>query len=280
MSNEFLRHLNGNATGALLEFIERFESEGINPNIAWYPSAGDDFRGLLYLTKEYANLFPGEAPDHEQPDIFIMTDYHENIEPERDGITLHSDKQTVIQLISQEELPRLEHAWDPGIVQFEADCGYATMNYIRAVSRKGNIDVTVPVIYIKAVNETFCARHMLPYCAEISHVIHIRYGGGFGGGGRAGGGWIPGVLQRLKTQVYITDDRESMQDGDMEAVKLYPWLMSPYGNPHFVQLREQAAKYWSNHGDVSWLAILPKSYRPKYGEISSNFDFPIDAHGA
>lgn len=257
MSTEFLRHLNGNATGLLLNLIEKFEHEGRSPKIAWYPSAGNDYRGLLYLTEQYARQFPSEAAYPDQPDLFIMTDYIGNLKVERDGFTLYSDKGTSIQLIAQEELPKLDHAWDRGIVHFEKDCGRATINIIRAISEKGQIDVAIPVIYIEAVNETFCARHMLPYYAEITHVIHIRYGGGLGGGGRAAGGWIPGVLGRLGVQVYITDGRDYMQDGDKKALRLYPWLAPALAIPKMTPCRKQAAKYWSDYGDVTWYNVHP-----------------------
>ena len=46
MSIELLKFLNGNNNGLLKAFIDKV---GDNPNIAWYPSAGTDFKPLLYL---------------------------------------------------------------------------------------------------------------------------------------------------------------------------------------------------------------------------------------
>jgi hypothetical protein len=46
MSRQLLEHLNGNKAGQLNNFLDNFEGE---PRIAWYPSAGEDFRALLYL---------------------------------------------------------------------------------------------------------------------------------------------------------------------------------------------------------------------------------------
>ena len=46
MSIEFLQSLNGHNRGALRNWLDRLDHE---PRIAWYPSAGEDFRDLMYL---------------------------------------------------------------------------------------------------------------------------------------------------------------------------------------------------------------------------------------
>ena len=50
MNRELLLNLNGNKTGQLKKFLDVFEGE---PRIAWYPSAGEDFRPLLYLHPKF-----------------------------------------------------------------------------------------------------------------------------------------------------------------------------------------------------------------------------------
>ncbi len=55
MSKELLSNLNGNKSGHLKRFIDEFDGD---PRIAWYPSAGTDFRALLYLHPSYSQLHP------------------------------------------------------------------------------------------------------------------------------------------------------------------------------------------------------------------------------
>ena len=271
MSIEFLRHLNGDANGTLLELIEEYEMQGRQPRIAWYPSAGSDFRGLLYLNKNYATRYPGFIADPEPPDLFLMTDYLGGIDPDWESTTIYRDKQTWIsQEWPQEVLPSVDPAYNSSIVRFEGGSGRVTFDYLWVTSAKAGISTGVPVIYVQAVNETFCAKHMLPYKAKISHVIHIRYGGGLGGGGLAAGGWIPGVLERLGAESYITDSRDYIQEGDKAALLQYPSLKPPKGKlPRLLQYRVQDRKYWSDYGDISWCLVRSADSEPCFHKFES-----------
>ena len=72
MSIQLLTELNGSKKGALKKFIDTFKGE---PRIAWYPSAGVDFRALLYLSPQYAASDPVDVEEPQTPDIFLFTDY-------------------------------------------------------------------------------------------------------------------------------------------------------------------------------------------------------------
>ncbi len=50
MSIDLLKHFNGNKVGEFKKLIDSFTEE---PRIAWYPSAGQDFRALIYLNGNY-----------------------------------------------------------------------------------------------------------------------------------------------------------------------------------------------------------------------------------
>ena len=55
MSKELLYNLNGNRTGEFKKFLDGINGE---PRIAWYPSAGEDFRALIYLDPSYSKINP------------------------------------------------------------------------------------------------------------------------------------------------------------------------------------------------------------------------------
>ncbi len=85
-------------------------------------------------------------------------------------------------------------------------------------------------------------------------MIHVRYGGGLGEGGRASGVWILGVLNKLHCKVFITDGHYAMQDGDKSAMKLYPNLK---GKPpsKMKEIRMIEGRKWSDYGDVRWYIL-------------------------
>jgi len=76
MSRRFLEELNGDRDGAFRSFLDRTKPE---PDICWYPSAGEDFHDVLYLDRAYARLHPASGPDESFPDIFIHTDHNGKI---------------------------------------------------------------------------------------------------------------------------------------------------------------------------------------------------------
>jgi hypothetical protein len=53
MSKELLYKINGNRTGEFKKFLDGINGE---PRITWYPSAGEDFRALLYLDPSYSKI--------------------------------------------------------------------------------------------------------------------------------------------------------------------------------------------------------------------------------
>ena len=73
MNRELLLNLNGNKTGQLKKFLDVFEGE---PRIAWYPSAGEDFRPLLYLHPKFSKINRAIGQEPQTPDLFIFTDYY------------------------------------------------------------------------------------------------------------------------------------------------------------------------------------------------------------
>ena len=113
-------------------------------------------------------------------------------------------------------------------------------------------DYSFPLIYIFAENESFCAEIMMPNNAKISHIIHVRYGGGHGGGGGATGAWLINVLRPLGCEVFISDGHTYWREGDYLAAEIYPALTQHGPKPYLEIIRVQQGESWSNHGDVTW----------------------------
>jgi len=107
--------------------------------------------------------------------------------------------------------------------------------------------------YIACVeNAAFCAERILPLSGRISHVVHVRFGGGCGGGGKSTGIWLLNVLDRLYTDVLVTDNHYGRQRGDERIYELYPELSGPEAASAMHNIRVLPGEKWSNHGDITW----------------------------
>jgi hypothetical protein len=255
MSRELLLDLNGNRNGRLRAWLDRFEG---TPRIAWYPSAGQDMRDLLYLSPQYASRFPGTEPDPRCPDIFLHTDYF----PWRDSTFLdsyqvHDDGRTSVRIAHIEQLPRLDLPLDRQLVHIPEGSSATGRVVFLELDVRSNLlgQFTVPLIYAFVENSAFCALKLLPNRAAISHLIHVRYGGGVGGGGSASGIWLLNVLRQLKCECLVSDGHYYRQDGDERAYQLYPALRGFETSEPARTIRTVASQAWSGHGDVSWQVL-------------------------
>ncbi len=249
MSKELLEYLNGNTDGRLRKLIDTLPA---TPSIAWYPSSGEDFRALLYLSPEYAKQHPaGQAETF--PDIFLYTDHCPWTGSKfLSTPVVHEDKRTKISVQYMEELPRITVPVDREIVHFpDKSPGLGKVFFLELLVESNQLGTyTYPVIFCFVENEAFCAKVLLRKNGIISHAIHVRYGGGCGGGGNASGIWVPNVLTRLGCKVIVTDSHYYLQNGDEAAYRLYPELRGTH--PVMRVIRTVKSDGWSGHGDVSW----------------------------
>jgi hypothetical protein len=224
MSFELLRCLNGKKRGAFYNWLDRQSQE---PRIAWYPSAGNDYRDLLYLSEQYSRKNPALIREPENPTLFIHTDYGTFFDRDlSSGMKLYDDRRTLVVVKALEELPRCDTALGHGIVdKFENNTvkGRVFFMEIEANSRALGY-VKAPLIYAFCENEGFCSKVLLPLRAKISHIVQVRYGAGMGSGGRAAGIWLWNVMERLGCEVYVGDGDRRRESGDLLAYQRYPNL--------------------------------------------------------
>lgn len=254
MSKDLLYRLNGNKNGNLKKYLDSF-NEPIN--IAWYPSACEDFRPLLYLSKRYAEINPASREENIFPNFYIYTDYFPWAIPTfLDTLAIYNDRRTRVIVNCIEELPKLELPIDPDIVCYPDESvviGKVLFLEIAVESNKLG-EFTYPVIYAFVENEPFCSRILLSKNYNISHIIHVRYGGGCWGGGKSSGIWLLNVLKRLNCKIFITDGHYALQPGDEAAYRLYPNLRGEV--PEMIEIRKINSRFWSGHGDVTWNIVI------------------------
>jgi len=254
MSKQLLHSLNGNNAGSFHQWLTDFNG---SPRIAWYPSAGTDFHDLLYIGPEYSKIHkPFESLlEPLPPDIFLHTDYF----PYQDLSFLESkvaykDDHTSVLVKSIEELPQIDLPLDTQIVDFPERSDTTGRVLFLTVEIESNAlgKFTRPVLYACVENAAFCAERILPLSGRISHVVHVRFGGGCGGGGKSTGIWLLNVLDRLYTDVLVTDNHYGRQRGDERIYELYPELSGPEAASAMHNIRVLPGEKWSNHGDITW----------------------------
>lgn len=251
-TKRLLKDLNGNNSGKLKQYIDGLNKE---PRIAWYPSSGIDFKALLFLSKQFSEKKPASNYVPDPPDLFIYTDYFLCEKPDflvvGNSIT---DNGNEITTESVEELPNLDLQLHREIVtrpqgQKEITNRIFFLNIKIENSTYGSI--TFPVLYAFVENETFCCERLIPNKTTISQIIHVRYGGGCGGGGKAAGAWLLRVLNTLKCGLFITDGHHDWQDGDFAAEMLYEAIRNGK-DAKLTSIKVINEKRWSYHGNVSW----------------------------
>lgn len=263
MALRLLEELNGGASGPFRRWLDRLDRE---PRIAWYPSAGTDFRDLMYLSPRVAEAFPSAGPEPPPPDLFLHTDYYpwSATGPLPAGPVLHEDRHTRVSVRDLEELPRCDLPLDPELVRFPEGSDLTGRAFFLWIALRSDRlgEITAPVLYVFAENTAFWAERLLPAGARLSHLIRVRYGGGFGGSA-ASGVWILHTLAALGVEVFITDGHDQIQSGDAYALSRYPALRAlppPLLGP---PLRVVPGYLWSNHGDVSWHRLHTPASHPR-----------------
>lgn len=257
MSLELLKSLNGSKNGLLKSFINKYDN-GQEPRIAWYPSAGEDFRALLYTSEKYSELNPASSKEPKSPDIFIFTDYWMSDRFDfLDTPLIHKDENTKITVLSSELLPDLSLSLPDDIVDFPephtATNKVAFLNVRVESDELGTFEI--PVIYAFVVNEEFMSKVIIPNNGKLSHIIKIRYGGGCGGGGKVGGNWILHLLNKVGCDLLICDDSHKFGGKDAIVFANYPNLASNHTVANMTEIRKIASHKWSRYGDVSWYVV-------------------------
>jgi len=256
MSKKLLYYLNGEKDGKLKKWLDDFNGE---PRIAWYPSAGEDFRDLLYLHSEFAKKEHADhQPEPKSPDIFLHTDYFPwSSSNFLDDKTIYEDENTKIYLESFEELPNRHLPLDSQIVDFPQGSVATGRVLFLEISVESDIlgKYSYPLVYAFVENAAFCAEIALPQQGKFSHIVHVRFGGGLGGGGNSTGIWLLNVLKKLQCELFITDSHYGLQIGDKRIYDLYPSLAGKADTSQLQRIRLIKGKAWSNHGDVSWNII-------------------------
>lgn len=278
MSKELLTKLNGTNNGSFKQFIDH--NNQANINIAWYPSAYKDFRAFLYLSENFKKENLEELKTTKCPDLYILTDYLPFEENFFQSNVLFEDKKTRITVIEKEWLPDLKQTKNIELIQtignFEPNSTLSNkVIYAKVMVQSDTLGTYFThLIYAITYNEHFFESILKPLNVKLSHIIHVRYGGGLGGGGKATGGWLKHVLYFLKVDYFITDNHLNLQSGDHLFLKKV--LKNKFlAGAHQIKLTPMKiieSSQWSNHGDVHWNLVSNLNSNKLSDELYNNLD--------
>ena len=260
MSTQFLRLLDNRRGVQFSNYISNLEHDA---RIAWYPSAGTDFRALFYLNDAFLTMCPtivGEDPA--EPDIFFYSDYDlmsstfEQILFHGGNPVIHDDGRAKVTLSDIEDLGRLNFEPSPAFQWTERNSHFFNrVFFFHATIESAEFgSITKPVLYAFCCNEQLCAELLLPLRAKVSHVIHVRYGHGFGGA-NCSGHWIQHALSPLQCEVYIHDGLSYHDQIEANIISYYGDVIPQEQISAFTTIREIDGRGWSDSSTIYWQTI-------------------------
>lgn len=212
---------------------------------------------MLDLNERYRTVSPPHGEEPTPPDLFLHTDYfvgdHSRF---LDTSTVHINDNTTITIDTIEELPRLELPLHHDLVAFEPSLAtHRVVFFTVSVASHRLGSFRAPILYVFSENAAFCSDCLLRHEARISHVVHVRYGHGLGGG-LSGPGWIRGQLARLHTEVFFTDPHHDVFHCQDLVVQHFPALQSPDVDPStWPIIRQMPQPHWDGYGAVTWYRV-------------------------
>jgi len=231
----------------LINELKKFSS------LCWYPSAGTDFRELLYLSPEYEKIT--DLKIEQKPDGFILTDYwvmeyYPKLEESLIGPTeLFNDGRTVITALNGKELSRLSLPFYNELISFEQSSDYGRV-FSFDVKIYSDIlgEINTHVIYAIVENTSFAIDFLLKHKINVYSIIHVRYGHMLGGG-RSNGMYIKRLLTDLNTHYFISDMNYD-SNIDSEALSVYRKTLKLRTDPPLTDMAMIPSYQWSWSGDV------------------------------
>lgn len=240
-------------------------------HICWYPSAGKDFRPLLFISDWYykKNNVPRNA-GQEIPDLFIFTDlcglfdshgddsclgdaYYQLregfCEPGSSLIrTSYKNSSTEIVVKKYERLRDLNLPFDKEYAHFDkaSDYNSSLLLNVEVISRINDVinRYETCILYVAALNEFFADNFLLPNGIKIEYQVIVAYGAF--GGGHYGPQWILQKYKDFGIKYLIGNDY-----GWSHMFEDYPDKPAP----HFDVLYRIDGEQWSKGSPVVWYKL-------------------------
>ena len=250
--------------------------------ICWYPSAGADFRELLFLSEQYCKWKDVPVPSTELPDLFILTDCnpqdyfstrlpvgttcikHLN-EPDcsqMDYVFDSFDRRTMIALRNKVEcIAKIDIPFDSRLFNFKPSNNYGNAYLIQAKIYSKPLGVwNADILYILTENTNFALHYLIKHHICIDYLVRVRYGDAFGGS-MLSGEWLLKLLRPLNVKYFlsklVTKDTFNyipellLNDNYLD----YKDILTDTNTIKLKEIHHINAITWSNQGDIYWYRV-------------------------
>jgi len=173
MSTQFLALLDNGRSVYYTAFVSGLTHHA---RIAWYPSAGTDFRPLFYLNNAFLlNNPPVNGEDPIEPDIFLFTDYglyneiFEKILFDGADPIVHDDGRSKVTLSDIADFGQIDFDSYPDYQLTEKNAHFFNRVFFFNVTIESSEfgSITKPVLY------AFCCNEQI--CSELTHYYDNEY---------------------------------------------------------------------------------------------------------
>ena len=247
--------------------------------ICWYPSAGADFRVLMFLSEQYCKWKNVEIAKDELPTLFILTDCNPN-DCKYSGYSLgqsqvsklagnelkpgdflyNSSGITKITAMEVVTLPGPNIEFSDEFYGFEQAKNYGKAFYLRIHINSNQLgEWDTEVLYILTENTRFALDYLIPQNIKIDFLIKVRYGDAFGGS-RLNGAWLLKLIKPLKVKYFLSNailERDYFRRFDelQNAYPQYGYMWEDTDRIEMENIYRVDGMSWSNCGDIQWYKI-------------------------
>lgn len=250
--------------------------------ICWYPSAGADFRELLFLSEQYCRWKDVPVPSTELPDLFILTDCNpkdifftktiagltciEKLnEPEYSQMEYlfdSLDKRTFIALRNKIKcIGTIDVPFDSRLFHFKPSNNYGNVYFIQAKIYSKKLGVwNADILYILTENTNFALHYLIKHHICIDYLVRVRYGDAFGSSVLSGE-WLLKLLHPLNVTYFlsklVTEDTFNYIPELLltDNYSDYKDLLTDTNTIALKELHHIPAIRWSNQGDIYWYRV-------------------------
>ncbi len=254
----------------ILDVIEKHKS------ICWYPSAGDDFRPLIFFNPyTYEDLEIPMDKDQVFPDLFILTDvlypsmypmdfiFDKSVanlaelnDPEAwKGMTmLYDGLHTRISIKRIRKLKKMVFSLSKETLSYDYDnhdnygnvfCFDTHVRSKRYGSSEWN-EWDVTVLYVVVENMVFARDFLMKNSISVDYLPVVRYGESMGGA-LLGPNWIRNILGYLKCKYFICNPCYREEARDMSYFEGYN--ISPTKLEEIKRINKEK---WSDYEEIIW----------------------------
>ena len=250
--------------------------------ICWYPSAGADFRELLFLSEQYCKWKNIPITSEELPDLFILTDCNpkDTFSPKNiAGLTCIEklngqeysqmnylfdslDRRTLITLRNKVEcIGTINVPFDSRLFAFKPSNNYGNVYFIQAKIYSKKLGVwNADILYILTENTNFALHYLIKHHICIDYLVRVRYGDAFGGS-MLSGEWLLKLLRPLNVTHFlsklVTEDTFNYIPELLlnDNYSNYKNILTDTSTIALKELHRINAMTWSNQGDIYWYKV-------------------------